>query len=93
MKDTNLAAAASHDVGDMKKILVSQCLYGEKIVRYDADEKVLEDPIFLKWKEEGRLLRNLDNREMTEHSAPWASQLFRSLHLCTSNWHRQKSCK
>jgi uncharacterized protein YbbK (DUF523 family) len=40
----------------MKKILVSQCLYGEKIVRYDAGEKALTDPLFLKWKKEGRLV-------------------------------------
>ena len=40
----------------MKKILVSQCLYGEKTVRYDGRDKVCEHPIFLRWKEEGRLV-------------------------------------
>ncbi len=40
----------------MEKILVSQCLYGDKVVRYDAAEKTETHPIFLKWKEEGRLI-------------------------------------
>ena len=40
----------------MKKILVSACLYGEGIVRYDGKEKPLSDPLFLKWKSEGRLI-------------------------------------
>ncbi|MDD4199906.1 MAG: DUF523 domain-containing protein [Eubacteriales bacterium] len=40
----------------MKKILVSECLYGGRIVRYDGGEKAETDPIFLKWKEEGRLI-------------------------------------
>jgi uncharacterized protein YbbK (DUF523 family) len=40
----------------MKKILVSACLYGGKIVRYDAGDVSETNPIFLKWKEEGRLV-------------------------------------
>ncbi|MDR0885523.1 MAG: DUF523 domain-containing protein [Clostridiales Family XIII bacterium] len=40
----------------MKKILVSECLYGGRTVRYDARDVVLEDPRFLKWKAEGRLV-------------------------------------
>jgi uncharacterized protein YbbK (DUF523 family) len=40
----------------MKKILVSECLYGEKIVRYDACEASENAPVFLRWKEEGRLI-------------------------------------
>jgi len=40
----------------MKKILVSECLYGGRAVRYDAKEIPLEDKLFLKWKAEGRLI-------------------------------------
>lgn len=40
----------------MKKILVSECLYGGRIVRYDAGDVTETNPIFLKWKEEGRLV-------------------------------------
>ncbi len=40
----------------MKKILVSQCLYGGEPVRYDGKSKAETDPRFLKWKEEGRLI-------------------------------------
>lgn len=40
----------------MKKILVSTCLYGDSIVRYDGKEASESHPIFLKWKEEGRLV-------------------------------------
>ncbi|MDR0817722.1 MAG: DUF523 domain-containing protein [Clostridiales Family XIII bacterium] len=40
----------------MKKILVSACLYGEGIVRYDAAQVQCDDPRFLKWKAEGRLI-------------------------------------
>ena len=40
----------------MKKILVSECLYGGRIVRYDAGDVSERNPIFLKWKEEGRLV-------------------------------------
>ncbi len=40
----------------MKKILVSQCLYGGEPVRYDGKDKAEEDSRFLKWKEEGRLV-------------------------------------
>ena len=39
-----------------KKILVSECLFGGRIVRYDAGDVPLLDPVFLKWKEEGRLV-------------------------------------
>lgn len=39
----------------MKKILVSGCLYGW-IVRYDGGDTSCEEPLFLKWKEEGRLV-------------------------------------
>ena len=40
----------------MKKILVSKCLYGDDIVRYDAGDVSETDSRFLKWKEEGRLI-------------------------------------
>ncbi len=40
----------------MKKILVSQCLYGGEPVRYDGKSKDEKDPRFLKWKAEGRLV-------------------------------------
>lgn len=40
----------------MKKILVSECLYGGRIVRYDGGDATETNPIFLKWKEEGRLV-------------------------------------
>lgn len=40
----------------MKKILVSECLYGGRIVRYDAEDCAETDSRFLKWKEEGRLI-------------------------------------
>ena len=40
----------------MKKILVSACLYGGKIVRYDGGDTTETNPVFLKWKEEGRLV-------------------------------------
>ena len=40
----------------MKKILVSECLYGGRIVRYDAGDVTETNPVFLKWKEEGRLV-------------------------------------
>ncbi|MBS7526657.1 DUF523 domain-containing protein [Fusibacter paucivorans] len=40
----------------MKKILVSKCLYGGEIVRYDAADVTCEHPTFLKWKAEGRLI-------------------------------------
>ena len=39
-----------------KKILVSECLFGDHIVRYDAGSVPLLDPVFLRWKEEGRLV-------------------------------------
>ena len=40
----------------MKKIFVSECLYGGRIVRYDAGDVTETNPVFLKWKEEGRLV-------------------------------------
>jgi uncharacterized protein YbbK (DUF523 family) len=40
----------------MKKILVSECLYGGRVVRYDGGEVPCEDPVFLRWKAEGRLV-------------------------------------
>lgn len=40
----------------MKKILVSKCLYGGEIVRYDGGDTTEKDARFLKWKEEGRLV-------------------------------------
>lgn len=40
----------------MRKILVSECLYGGRIVRYDGKDKSETNPIFLRWKEEGRLV-------------------------------------
>ena len=40
----------------MRKILVSQCLYGGEPVRYDGKSKAETDPRFLKWKEEGRFV-------------------------------------
>ena len=40
----------------MKKILVSECLYGGRTVRYDGGDVHETNPIFLKWKDEGRLV-------------------------------------
>lgn len=40
----------------MRKILVSQCLYGGEPVRYDGKSKAETDVRFLQWKEEGRLV-------------------------------------
>jgi len=40
----------------MRKILVSSCLYGDHC-RYDAVDRPCLDPRFLKWKEEGRLVK------------------------------------
>ncbi|MCL2493673.1 MAG: DUF523 domain-containing protein [Clostridiales bacterium] len=40
----------------MKKILISECLYGERAVRYDGGKIPLTDPILLRWKAEGRLV-------------------------------------
>ena len=40
----------------MKKILVSECLYGGRTVRYDGAEKACTHPVFLKWKKQGRLI-------------------------------------
>jgi len=38
------------------KILVSECLYGGRVVRYDGGDVPLLDPLFIKWKDEGRLV-------------------------------------
>lgn len=40
----------------MRKILVSECLFGGRPVRYDGKTKEETNPIFVKWKEEGRLI-------------------------------------
>lgn len=40
----------------MRKILVSECLYGGRVVRYDGGEVPETHPAFLKWKAEGRLI-------------------------------------
>ena len=40
----------------MIKILVSECLYGGRIVRYDGGDVTEKHPTFVKWKEEGRLI-------------------------------------
>lgn len=40
----------------MRKILTSECLYGGRIVRYDAGDVTETNPIFTRWKEEGRLV-------------------------------------
>lgn len=40
----------------MKKILVSECLYGGRIVRYDGKALEETDARFVRWKEEGRLI-------------------------------------
>jgi uncharacterized protein YbbK (DUF523 family) len=40
----------------MKKILVSECLYGGRAVRYDGAYIPVTDARFLRWKEEGRLI-------------------------------------
>jgi uncharacterized protein YbbK (DUF523 family) len=40
----------------MKKILVSECLCGDRIVRYDGGSVPCAHPLFLKWKAEGRLV-------------------------------------
>jgi len=33
----------------MRKILVGECLYGGRMVRYDAGDFSMSDPCFLKW--------------------------------------------
>ena len=40
----------------MKKILVSECLFGGRAVRYDGASFPTEHPVFVKWKNEGRLI-------------------------------------
>lgn len=40
----------------MKKILVSTCLYGGEIVRYDGADVSEKDTQFIQWKNEGRLI-------------------------------------
>ncbi len=40
----------------MRKILVSECLYGGEPVRYDGRSREETHPLFIKWKEEGRLI-------------------------------------
>ena len=40
----------------MRKILVSECLFGGRTVRYDGGDVPLTDPVFLGWKAEGRLV-------------------------------------
>jgi uncharacterized protein YbbK (DUF523 family) len=42
--------------GIMKKILVSACLFGGRPVRYDGAAVPCRHPLFLRWKEEGRLV-------------------------------------
>jgi len=39
----------------LKKVLISGCLYGD-LVRYDGKPVDFKEPLFLKWKEEGRLI-------------------------------------
>lgn len=46
----------NYEGSEMKKILVSQCLYGGEPVRYDGKTKAETDFRFLKWKEQGRLI-------------------------------------
>lgn len=41
---------------DMKKILVSECLYGGRAVRYDGGIKEERHPLFIRLKEEGRMI-------------------------------------
>jgi uncharacterized protein YbbK (DUF523 family) len=40
----------------MRKILVSACLCGGRPVRYDGAEAPCADPVFRRWKSEGRLV-------------------------------------
>lgn len=40
----------------MRKILVSQCLYGGEPVRYDGRSKAETNQIFLEWKKDGVLI-------------------------------------
>jgi uncharacterized protein YbbK (DUF523 family) len=40
----------------VRKILVSECLYGGRPVRYDGAELPCADPLLVKWKAEGRLV-------------------------------------
>lgn len=40
----------------MRKILISACLYGD-VVRYDGKKIFFDNPLLLKWKEEGRLIK------------------------------------
>lgn len=41
---------------EVRRILTSQCLFGGEPVRYDGKCRALGDPIYLKWKSEGRLV-------------------------------------
>lgn len=41
---------------DHRKILVSRCLYGGDPVHYDGKDITLRHPVFMKWKQEGRLI-------------------------------------
>lgn len=40
----------------MKKILVSKCLYMDDMEGYEGEGRGTSDPLFSKWKEEGRLI-------------------------------------
>ena len=44
------------DLPDGIKILTSMCLYGGEAVRYDGKSKAETDPVYIRWKEEGRLI-------------------------------------
>ena len=52
----NYLEEISANLAGQKKILVSRCLYGGNPVRYDGRDQSLTDDVFLKWKEEGRLI-------------------------------------
>jgi uncharacterized protein YbbK (DUF523 family) len=51
-----MRAGSERERAAMKKILVSECLYGGRVVRYDGGEIPEKDPRFLRWKAEGRLV-------------------------------------
>lgn len=40
----------------MRKILVSECLYGGRIVQFNNSDRTVQDPRFNKWRDEGRLV-------------------------------------
>ncbi|MDR3364681.1 MAG: DUF523 domain-containing protein [Clostridiales Family XIII bacterium] len=43
-------------MSELRKILASECLCGDRVVRYDGGRVPLAHPVFIQWKEEGRIV-------------------------------------